>query len=56
MVIFQKVFAKKIPRWLFEEQVPRMAKIMACISICIWFGVVIFGRLIGFTLMPTIAN
>lgn len=56
MVIFQNVFAKEIPRWLFEEQVPRVAKIMACISICIWLGVVIFGRLIGFTLIPTIAN
>jgi hypothetical protein len=56
MVIFQYLFGKKIPSWSYPVQLPKMAKLGATCSILLWFGVIVFGRLIGFTLVPTLSS
>jgi len=56
MVIFQYLFGKKLPTWANPVQLPKMAKLGATCSIFLWFGVIVFGRLIGFTLVPTLSS
>jgi hypothetical protein len=56
MLIFQYLFGNKMPSWSNSIQLPTMAKFGAICSILLWFGVIIFGRLIGFTLVPTLSS
>ena len=56
MSIFQHLYGKKLSHWKVSNELPVMAKVGATCSILIWTGVIIFGRLIGFTLVPTLSN
>jgi hypothetical protein len=56
MAIFQYLYGKKIPHWVNPARLPTMARLGATCSILIWSGVIIFGRLIGFTLVPTLSS
>jgi len=56
MSIFQRLYGKKLSHWTVSSELPMMAKVGATCSILIWTGVIIFGRLIGFSLVPTLSN
>jgi hypothetical protein len=56
MSIFQHLYGKKLPYWNNSIDLPALAKVGATCSILIWTGVIIFGRLIGFSLVPTLSN
>ena len=56
MSIFQHLYGKKLTYWTKAIDLPVLAKVGATCSILIWTGVIIFGRLIGFSLVPTLSN
>ena len=50
MLIFHLVTWRTIERWDERGVPPLAARAAGLLSICIWVGVVVFGRWIGFTL------
>lgn len=48
MLVFQFVVFRKVARWDHDPIPPRPARIAAGISLALWIGVVVCGRLIGF--------
>ena len=56
MGIFQHLYGKKLAYGNHSIDLPLFAKVGATCSILIWTSVIIFGRLIGFSLVPTLSN
>jgi len=49
MLVFELTARKTIDRWDRESTTPSSAKVVATISLVIWIGVIVAGRVIGFT-------
>jgi len=56
MLTFQFGVFKSVHHWDSSTSVPTLAKVAAILSLSFWTLVVIFGRWIGFTLVPAIAG
>lgn len=54
MLIFQHGIYQSIDKWGQLSQPPMAARVAGALSLTFWITVVIFGRWIGFTLVPTI--
>jgi hypothetical protein len=52
MVIFEFITVRDVQKWNVDKTPPQQARLAARMSIACWVLVVVFGRLIGFTL-PT---
>jgi hypothetical protein len=48
MIVFHLIGYRSVARWDHALQTPRAAKIAAVLSLLLWSGVVISGRMIGF--------
>ena len=49
MLVFELTARKTIDRWDRASTTPSSAKVVATISLVIWIGVIVAGRVIGFT-------
>src|ERR1044071_1483550 len=49
MLVFELTARKTIAQWDGSYATPRAAKIVATLSLVIWVGVIVAGRVIGFT-------
>lgn len=49
MLVFELTARKTISQWDGARSTPRAAKIVATVSLVIWVGVIVAGRVIGFT-------
>ena len=49
MLVFERTARKTIDRWDRASTTPSSAKVVATISLVIWIGVIVAGRVIGFT-------
>ena len=49
MVVFELTARKTIREWDAARTTPRAAKVVATLSLLIWVGVIVAGRVIGFT-------
>jgi len=49
MLVFELTARKTIDRWDRDSTTPSSAKVVATISLVIWIGVIVAGRVIGFT-------
>ena len=49
MLVFELTARKTIDRWDRESTTPSSAKVVATISLVIWIGIIVAGRVIGFT-------
>jgi hypothetical protein len=56
MLIFQSFFGKKLSLWSNPIDLPVLAKVGATCSILLWTCIIVFGRLIGFSLVPTLST
>jgi hypothetical protein len=56
MLIFQSLYGKKLAHWSGSFDLPFLARLGASCSILIWTCIIIFGRLIGFSLVPTLST
>jgi hypothetical protein len=56
MLIFQKITGSQMSSWVPHAQPPRAAKIAGIISLLLWITIIICGRWIGFTLLPTLGS
>ncbi|MBP1884361.1 DUF6644 family protein [Sinorhizobium mexicanum] len=50
MLVFELITFRSVAQWDRDVSLPAPAKIAAALSLSLWIGVVVFGRLIGFTL------
>ncbi|PJR09918.1 DUF6644 family protein [Sinorhizobium meliloti] len=50
MLVFELITFRSVALWDRDVSLPAPAKIAAALSLSLWVGVVVFGRLIGFTL------
>ena len=53
MLVFELTARKTIERWDRASTTPSSAKVVATISLVIWIGVIVAGRVIGFTATRT---
>jgi uncharacterized membrane protein len=51
MMVFEFITVRGVQKWNLDPTPPRPARLAGGISIACWIAVVVFGRLIGFTLM-----
>jgi len=49
MLVFELTARKTIDRWDRASTTPSSAKVVATISLVIWIGIIVAGRVIGFT-------
>jgi hypothetical protein len=49
MLIFELTAGRTIHRWDKDPSAPRAGKAVAALSLAMWIGIIIMGRLIGFT-------
>jgi sulfur relay (sulfurtransferase) DsrC/TusE family protein len=56
MLIFQFGIFKTVQQWDTAIAVPAAARVAAFLSLTFWTLVLIFGRWIGFTLVPAIVG
>jgi hypothetical protein len=49
MLVFELTARKTIDRWDRASTTPSSAKVVAALSLVIWVGVIVAGRIIGFT-------
>jgi len=49
MLVFELTARRTMDRWDRSGSPPRMAKVVATLSLVIWVGVIVAGRVIGFT-------
>jgi hypothetical protein len=49
MLIFELTAGRTIHRWDKAPSAPRAGKVVASLSLAMWIGIIIMGRLIGFT-------
>jgi hypothetical protein len=47
-VWFMRRFGRALPGWRSAADVPRLARVLAIISLCAWVGVLLLGRLIPY--------
>jgi hypothetical protein len=55
-IAFELTARRRIVEWDLARSAPRSARIIATISLVIWFGVIVAGRMIGFTATRTTVN
>jgi len=53
MLVFELTARKTINQWDSQPSTPSMAKVVATVSLVIWIGVIVAGRVIGFTATRT---
>jgi len=49
MLVFELTAGRTIHRWDKAPPAPRVGKAVAALSLAMWIGIIIMGRLIGFT-------
>jgi putative copper export protein len=49
MLVFELTARRTIQQWDSARSTPRAAKVVATVSLIIWVGVIVAGRVIGFT-------
>jgi hypothetical protein len=55
MLLFELTARRTMQRWDVAGPTPPMAKVVATLSLVIWVGVIVAGRVIGFTATRTSA-
>jgi len=50
MLVFELITFRSVAQWDRNVSLPITAKVAAALSLSLWIGVIVFGRLIGFTL------
>jgi hypothetical protein len=55
MMYFQFIIGKNLDRWDHFSQLPIAARISGALSLTLWLGIIICGRMIGFTLEPVLS-
>ncbi|HET9266770.1 MAG TPA: hypothetical protein VFO31_01350, partial [Vicinamibacterales bacterium] len=53
MAVFELTARKTMPQWDAQRSAPPVARAVATISLIIWVGVIVAGRVIGFTATRT---
>jgi uncharacterized membrane protein len=56
MLVFQTIIGKNIAAWPAFSKPPVGAKIAGFVSLTLWLSVIICGRWIGFTLVPSLGG
>jgi hypothetical protein len=57
MAVFHLLVSRDVAQWgATPHTTPASARLTGALSLCLWIGVVVFGRWIGFTLQPVAAG
>ena len=56
MLILEGVIAKSVGDWDHDAKPPIAARVSGILSIAFWVGVIVFGRMIGFTAVDPLAG
>jgi hypothetical protein len=56
MLVFQFGIYTSVAKWDLAQRTPFAARIAGALSLLFWTTVIVFGRWIGFTLLPTLGS